>query len=82
MWCGDVDTPPRYSLALRGHVGGSGGKALGGVERHNVIIVIVEFGGAAYQPPPNHTYDSQKTKQATFTLYIPLRSQKSYTTNT
>lgn len=29
------------------------GKAPGGVERHNVIIVIIEFGGA-YQPPPSH----------------------------
>lgn len=63
MWCGDVDTPPRYSLALRGHIGGSGGKAPGGVERHNVNIVIVEFGGAAYQLPPRpHTTHKRRTK--------------------
>jgi hypothetical protein len=69
------------SLALRGHIGGPGGKAPGGVERHNVIIVIVEFGGAAYQPPPNHTYDSQNAKKGTFTISISLRSKKSNTTN-
>lgn len=69
------------SLALRGHIGGPGGKAPGGVERHNVIIVILEFGGAAYQPPPNHTYDSQKTNQGIFTVSISLRSNKSNITS-
>ena len=55
------------------------GKAPGGVERHNVIIVIIEFGGA-YQPP-QATYDSQKTKKDTFTFSISLRSNKSNIAN-
>lgn len=83
MWCGDVDTPPGYSLALRGHVGGSGqgtGRC-GAAQCYYRDNRIWRGISTPSQSTYGSTYDSQNKKQDTFTIYISLRSNKLNTTN-
>lgn len=81
MWCGDVDTPPGYSLALRGHVGGSGQ----GTGRCGAAQCYYRddriWRGISTSPKPHTTHKRRKETHLRFPSRYDLTNQILQTTN-